>query len=499
MVVCFRFISALALAVVLVLVVVPYRAQARKSEKKFSEPVARPIFLASECRWHDPIPAQDASPQARRPTGTTPSGRILIKIYDHNHVGSVVLGEAGQSLRLAISGPLPSWRVIRDAQGVETLEINVNGRLPAFFRGPNQLLAPKVGRFRMVHLMRASPWAVRLTVRHADPAGQLGLRLVPQGTSRLGWLLVSEGPPAATVPKSPKFMEAKQGLRLPNPEPAVSPGPELAVSSPQPTVADFPKASPSAVPQSSLSSVGQGHEDSETEFPSRLMLGGQLLGLKETLPDVEGASPFIAPQPGELPISVRTLYWQHRVLPTWSTEVDVRWWDTYTVVDELDNSDRHSRDEGWLRLGVSRNLKFHNWLHRPFVGLEVRGVLVKNNRKALVREYLFANSQWYASPFVGTSVTIPIWGPLSGFGQVTAQPIFSLLEDRIALAEGISSADAGTLEQLPFLVGGAGELGVEATSDRWVARISYRYQLSRSLQGEFQTLNSTGLSLGYRY
>ncbi|MBM3271317.1 MAG: hypothetical protein FJZ01_27090, partial [Candidatus Sericytochromatia bacterium] len=266
-----------------------------------------------------------------------------------------------------------------------------------------------------------------------------------------------------------------------------------------PIVAAPPPALIPAVPPAPGIASPPPPESLEPEFPSRFMLGGRFINLTETLPDAEGSAPITAPQPGELPILSRNLYWRHKVADTWATEVDLRWWERYQVVDELDRSNRHNRDEGWIRVGLSRNLALYGLTQNTWASLQLRGVLVDNSKKAIIREYLFANSQWYISPAVGTGVTMPIWGPLSAVAQIQAQPVFSLLEDRIALADGVTSADAGSLQQLPFMFGAQGEFGLEATIERWVARASYKYETVRPFVGDFQSMSSAGLSIGYRY
>jgi hypothetical protein len=152
-----------------------------------------------------------------------------------------------------------------------------------------------------------------------------------------------------------------------------------------------------------------------------------------------------------------------------------------------------------VRAGLSRNLELWGLGTSSFAGVEVRGVLVGNAKKAIVREYLFANSQWYISPAVGTTATLPLWGPLSAVAQLGIQPVFSVLEDKIALADGVASAEAGSLQQLPMMFGATGELGLEAAIEHWTMRLSYKYETFRPLSGEFQTLQSGGLTVGYRY
>ncbi len=407
--------------------------------------------------------------------------RWLARTYDHNHVGFFSLLSAGASLKLPISGPKPTWKVIREGDRLESVEINGTNGIPAFFPGPQQLREAPTGRFERVFLTRNRDGVIRLSIRSRDAAPDLNPRLVPQGNAGLGWVLVFDPPPAvpaAIVPPAP-VAAAPQVPPPPAPVAVLPVPPAPAASKPPP---------PALAP-----------ENLEPEFPSRFMLGGRFVALNELLPDAEGAAPITAPQPGELPILSRTLYWRHKIANTWATELDVRWWERYQVVDELDRSNRHDRDEGWVRLGLSRNLNLYGLTQNTWGSLEVRGVAVQNAKKAIIREYLFANSQWYVSPAIGTAVTMPIWGPLSAVAQIQAQPIFSFLEDRIDLADGVVSGEAGTLQQLPFMFGANGEFGLEASLERWVARLSYRYETVRPFIGDFQTLNSGGLSIGYRY
>ncbi|MBM3270495.1 MAG: hypothetical protein FJZ01_22905 [Candidatus Sericytochromatia bacterium] len=407
--------------------------------------------------------------------------RLRARTYDHNHIGLFSLLDPAGALKVPISGPRPAWSVVSAGDRVRAVEINGPRGIPAFFPGARQLATVPSGRFERIYLARARDGVVRLTVRGREAAPDLNPRLVPQGTSGQGWLLVFDPPPPVAAAPPP-------------PPPVVAPVTAPALAPPAPPVALAPPPPPAAGP-----AAPELLADLEPEFPSRLMLGGRFLALRETLPDAETAAPITAPQPGELPIAARTLYWRHKVAPTWAAELDVRWWERYQVVDELDRSKRHNRDEGWVRAGISRNLALYGMTQNTWASLEVRGVLVENTKKAILREYLFANSQWYVSPVVGTGVTMPIWGPLSAVAQIQAQPIFSLLEDRIALADGVESADAGALQQLPLMFGAQGEFGLEAVFDRWVARASYKYETFRPFVGDFQSLNSGGLSIGYRY
>jgi len=112
---------------------------------------------------------------------------------------------------------------------------------------------------------------------------------------------------------------------------------------------------------------------------------------------------------------------------------------------------------------------------------------------------VFANSQWYAGPIVGSQVTLPIWGPVSWVTSLHLEPVWSFLQDDIRLAEGVNAADAGQLEQLPFMLGAYGEFGLEVGWQRWVSRLSYKFETLRPFGGEFQDFNSAGLSIGYRY
>ncbi|MBM3276306.1 MAG: hypothetical protein FJZ00_14225, partial [Candidatus Sericytochromatia bacterium] len=296
---------------------------------------------------------------------------------------------------MPISGPRPTWQVIKEGYDLESVVINGPAGIPAFFnrKGP-QLLDVASGRFARVFMNRRPGRVVRLTVRGRDGAPELKPRLVQQGKSGKGWVLIFDPPerkPVAAAPAPPAIVEPASPVEIAMP-------PQQLPEEPRPERLPEPPAAAA---------------DLEPEYPGRFMLGGRALGLNEVLPDVEGHQPIVAPQPGELPVIVRTLYWRHKVAHTWAAEFDVRWWERYQVVDEPDRTDSHLRDEGWVRAGLSRNLQLFGITQNTFASLELRGVLVNNAKKAIIREYLFANSQWYLSPVVGTQATMPIWGPLA--------------------------------------------------------------------------------------
>ncbi|MBM3270017.1 MAG: hypothetical protein FJZ01_20470, partial [Candidatus Sericytochromatia bacterium] len=134
--------------------------------------------------------------------------RLLAKTYDHNHVGLFSLLDPRGALKLPISGPKPAFRVVTEGDRVASVEINGPGGIPAFFPGTRQLASVPSGRFERIFLARSKDGVVRLSVRARDAAPDLNPRLVPQGKSGLGWLLVFDPPPpiaAAPPPPEPRI------------------------------------------------------------------------------------------------------------------------------------------------------------------------------------------------------------------------------------------------------------------------------------------------------
>lgn len=393
--------------------------------------------------------------------------RWKLTTYDHNHVGkfSMLFGDA--VIKLPISGPRPTWTIVKEAEDLEAVDINGEKGIPAFLNGKTVLTHVEGGtKYKRIHLARNRKGVVRLSFRGLS-APNLQPRLIPQGTTGKGWILVFGEPPA---PEPVAAVPAPEPVPTAAP-PAPEPEPIAVVTTPAEEPAPpAPPAPPPVEPQSEF----------EPDYPSRITLEGRAQNLFENIPDAGAFNIDVQ--------SIRTgqLYWRHRLMPNLATEVDLRGWETYTVRDLVNPASLHHRTEGYLRLGAMRSYQLMGLTQSLYGGWMVRGVSVSNTLEPIVPEFMFSRGQLYTGPVLGNAVAIPVFGPLSLTGQIQAQPaLWSWLDSDV--------------DPLPLMFGIGGEVGLEAAHDHYVARLSYRFDTLRPMGLSFQDQSSLGLAIGYRY
>ena len=379
-------------------------------------------------------------------------------------------------LNLPISGPKPTWKMVQEADDLESVEVNGGKGIPAFYNGKRpQLVSVAQGKVKRVHLARNRKGVVRLSFRFRGTP-ELKPSLIPQGKSGKGWVLVfgDLNPKPVAVAPAPAPMVVAPPIELPPPSvtaPVALPMPIAIVAAPEPPPAPPPVTPPPPKPPET---------EFEPEYPSRITLDGRVQNLYENIPE---AGAFGIDVQG---MRTGSLYWRQRIAPNLATEVDLRGWETYTVRDVATAGSFHTRTEGSLRLGASRYYQLLGVTQSLYASYLVRGVTVSSTLEPIVPEFVFSKMQVFHGPVVGNAITVPVFGPLSLVGNIHAQPLtFSVLDSDV--------------DPLPVMFGLGGELGIETAYDHYVARLSYRFETLRPFGAQFEDAGSFGLAIGYRY
>lgn len=406
-------------------------------------------------------------------------------------VGPVQFNPQASELSLRISGNKPSWMVKRNGARIRYMDLSYPTQEAIELQDDRSLVLKQVHPLvKEIRLAQRSKGVIRLVVEGTSDF-DMAPTLTSDGTDWLLKVKLSPPQPAEAPTRESRSSIVRIALTHPLPSASTSIIPPLqkmepatpSVKEPEAVVVTPPAISePPFSPIATLSALPHPVLQPEPRTLER-HADVELAYFRADLGEDYDAGNSKTKVTGN---DVYAVTWHERFGSDWSSTLQLRRWGAYTIVDSDLAGSSHTRTETWLQAALAHTVLFQGIPQNLSLGYMFRSVQNENTFAAPQASYLFSKKQAYHGLVLGDHTTVPLVGPFSCILGISAQPFT------------IALLDAGVPYVGPLFGWGA-QIGLEASVGGGIARLSYRHDTLRLLNGSFQDISGPELSLCYRF